>query len=59
MIEVPSWPPKPVIEMPKDLPDLLLAATDDDDDSKSVSTIGSIEEDPFQPSKDVTLRRSN
>ena len=43
----------------EDMPDLFPAATEEDDDSKSVSTIGSLEEEPLQPSKDVTLRRSN
>jgi hypothetical protein len=58
-VDVPSWHPELVMEMPKDMPDLLPAATEDDDDSKSVSTIGSLEEELLQPNEDKTLRRSN
>jgi hypothetical protein len=58
-VEVPVWSPEPVVELPKDLPDLQAVSTDEDNDSKSVSTIGSIEEEPFQSGEDETLRRSN
>ena len=57
---VPSWHPEPVVEIPKDLPDFCPTDTEEDDDSKSVSTIGSLEEEPLQPpQEDETLRRSN
>jgi hypothetical protein len=56
-IDVPSWHPEPVAEIPKDMPNLLPTTMEDDDDSKSVSTIGSLEEERLQPHKDETLRR--
>ena len=47
--------PEPVVEIPKDMSDLFPSTTEDDDDSKSVMTIGSLEEEPLQPHEDETL----
>ena len=55
-IDVPSWHPEPVVEIPKDMPGLLPTTTEEDDDFKSVSTIGSLEEEPLQqPQENETL----
>ena len=56
----PEWAPEPVIvQIPSDLPDMHAADSDVEDDDRSVSTIGSLQEEGFQTDEDQTLRRSN
>jgi hypothetical protein len=56
----PDWALKPVIvQVPSNLPGLRSADSDTDDGSKSVSTIGSLEDEGFPTSEDQTLQRSN
>jgi hypothetical protein len=48
-----------IVQVPSNLPGLQSADSDTDDDSRSVSRIGSLEDNRLQTDEDQTLRRSN